>query len=108
MLADKHRARALANEQTIADLGDWVAKPHVRPTVIEDFWGAAFHWIAYASQTKHGKHKDKHKGLVAFLRDDLQEQDISDRWGRLENLRNASWYGNEPPEFAVQQAHDLW
>ncbi|HEX6819186.1 MAG TPA: hypothetical protein VF120_12485 [Ktedonobacterales bacterium] len=79
MLADKNRARALANEQTIADLGDWVAKSHVRPTVIEDYWGAAFHWIAYATQTKYGKHKDKHKGLGPFLRNDLHEPTIAVR-----------------------------
>jgi hypothetical protein len=89
MLADKHRAPALANEQTIADLGDWVAKPYVRPTVIEDYWGAAFHWIAYACQTKHSKHKDKHQGLAPFLRNDLHEPTVADRWQALEDVRNA-------------------
>ena len=70
--------------------------------------GAAFHWIAYACQQKHGKHKDKHQGLVSYLRDDIAEPVIADRWRALEDLRNAGWYGNSPPETSVQRAYDLW
>ena len=108
MLAENHRARALAHEQTIADLGDPVAKPYIRPTVIEDYWGPAFHWIAYACTQKHGAHRDQHQGLVSFLRDTAHEPTIADRWRAIEDVRNAGWYGNEPLPEAVERARDPW
>ncbi len=107
MLADAHRQAALDDEQALADLGDPAAKPYIRPTVIEGHWGAAFHWIAYGCQTKHGKHKERERGLVAFL-GSLGESSLAERWRALEEIRNAAWNTSDISESAVQSAHDVW
>jgi hypothetical protein len=65
MLADMHRQAALDNEQAATLLGDPAARPFVRRAVIELYWGASFHWIAYGCQRKHGKQGESHEaGLV--------------------------------------------
>src|SRR5690348_3997367 len=40
------------------DMGDPATKPYLARAVIELYWAAAFHWIAYGCQRKHGKHKE--------------------------------------------------
>jgi hypothetical protein len=107
MLADKHRARALGNEQAVTDLGDWVAKPYVRPTVVEGYWGAALHWVAYGCEMRYGRHKEREGGLVSFLRG-LGESSVADRWRTVEAIRNEAWNTCDIPESAVQSAHDEW
>ena len=69
MLGDDHRTAAEEIERTLSDMGDPATKPYIGRTVIESYWGAAFHWIAYGCQRKHGKHKENHTHLVTYLRD---------------------------------------
>ena len=77
MLADAHRQAAIDIEQTITDLGDPASKPHISRLLIEAYWGSAFHWIAFACQQKHGKHKENHTQLARFLRD-MSELEVAD------------------------------
>jgi hypothetical protein len=107
MLADAHRQAAEDDEKALADLGDPAVKPYIGRAVIELCWGAAFHWIAYACQQKHGKHKEHHSGLVAYLRQ-LGEPDAADRWETLERARNTGWYGHGKTLADVQNAERLW
>jgi hypothetical protein len=65
MLADAHRNAAEDIEAAIASL---VASPRATRLIIEGAWGAAFHWIAFGCDTKHGKHQESHARLGTFLR----------------------------------------
>jgi hypothetical protein len=47
MRADAHQQRALRLEHALTLLGDPAADPDIVPTVVESYWGAAFHWIAF-------------------------------------------------------------
>lgn len=76
MLRDAHRQAAVDIEQAIARLGDPSADPFLGRSLIELYWGAAFHWIAYGAQLKHGKHKENHTKLGQFLRD-VGEPDVA-------------------------------
>ena len=67
MNASDHRAAAEDIERANADLGDPAAKPYIRRTMIENYFGSAFSWIAYGTSTKHGQHKENHSGLVSYL-----------------------------------------
>lgn len=78
MLADMHRQAALDNEQAATLLGDPATRSFVRRAIIELYWGASFHWIAYGCQRKHGKHKENHTKLVSYLRD--QGEDAMAAW----------------------------
>lgn len=69
MLADAHRQAAEDIERSIVDMGDPATKPYLARSVIELYWGAAFHWIACGTQRKHGKHKENHTKLARYLRD---------------------------------------
>jgi hypothetical protein len=61
MLADAHRVAA-------EDIDAMGASPRASWLIIEGAWGAAFHWIAFACQTKHGKHQESHARLGTFMR----------------------------------------
>ena len=50
-------------------LGDPAKDLDIVPAVVENYWGAAFHWIAFACQQKHGQHKENHTQLAKYLRD---------------------------------------
>jgi len=67
MLADAHRQAAEDIERAITGLGDPHAKPYLGRSIIEMYWGASFHWIAYGCQQKHGKHKENHTKLVSYV-----------------------------------------
>jgi hypothetical protein len=107
MLTDAHRQAALDDEQTIADRGDPAAKPYIARGVIELYWVAAFQWIAYGCQLKHGKHKENHTKLVSYLRD-IGEPTMASRWESLEKVRNGGFYGHQNAPADVQEAHDFW
>lgn len=107
MLADAHREAALDYEDTIArmaNLADW---PRANRSLIGDYWGAAFHWIAYACQQKHGRHKENHSGLVSYLRN-LGEHEAASHWENLENVRNGGVYGHQNALADVQEARRIW
>ncbi len=107
MLADAHRDAAEGIEQVIADIGDVTGKPYATRSVIELYWGAAFHWIAYGTQLKHGKHKENHTKLARYLRD-LGEPTIGGFWDSLENRRAGGMYGNQTAPLDVAEARRLW
>lgn len=90
MRADAHQQRALQLEHAINLLGDPTADPDIAPTLIENYWAAAFHWIAFGCQQQHGQHKENHTQLGRYLRD-LGEPAIATRWDVIRT--NASgWY----------------
>jgi len=83
---EAHEQRALQLEHAITLLGDPVTDPDVVPSLIENYWGAAFHWIAIGCQRKHGQHKENHTQLGRYLRD-LNEAAMSGRWNSIERIR---------------------
>lgn len=107
MLADAHRDAALDIEDTLARMSDPAAWPRANRMLIDGYWGASFHWIAYGCQQKYAKHKEKHSGLVAFLRE-IGEPDVAVWWEALENIRNAGWYGHQAEPDNVQKAQARW
>src|SRR5262249_7280732 len=89
------------------DLGDPATKSYIGRTVIESYWGAAFHWIAYGCDRKHGKHKENHSKLVSFLRD-LGEGAVSNLWDNREKSRSGGWYGHQTARPDVLEAQGYW
>jgi hypothetical protein len=107
MRAEDHERRALQLEHANSVLGDPATDPDLIPTVIENFWGAAFHWIAYGRQHQHGQHKENHTQLSRYLRD-LNEPSIASHWDSLEHSRQGAMYGHAANVPDVQQAQDDW
>lgn len=107
MLADAHRAAAEDIERTITDLGPIGTKPYIGRSVIELYYGAAFHWLAYGCARKHAKHKENHSGLVSYLRS-LGEAAAATHWENLESIRNGGWYGHKNSESEVLEAETNW
>jgi hypothetical protein len=100
MLQDAHKTRAEDIERDIPNItsGSYI---------IEGYWGAAFNWIAYSCERKHGQHREKHDGLVGYLRT-LNKGQIADAWEALENVCIGAWYGTKTDDPAVQKARHLW
>jgi hypothetical protein len=98
-----HRTTAEELEQTIQQLKSIGGSPRV---IIETAWGAGYHWIAYGCQRKHGKHLDKHQGLVKYL-EGLNEAWVADIWRDFEVVRTGGWYGHQYSQANVQQAITL-
>lgn len=107
MLADAHQKAALDIERVVADLGDPTTKPYIGRGVIELYWGAAFHWIAYGCQQKHSKHKENHTHLVSYLRD-LGEPTVANLWDALDKRRVGGWYGAQAAPGDVDHAKGFW
>ena len=107
MRGDAHRQAALDIEQAIAKLGDPAANPALGRSIIELYWGASFHWLAYGCDRKHGKHKETHDKLGKFLRD-IGEPAMAARWDALDNDRRGGWYGHHASIMDVADAHDGW
>jgi hypothetical protein len=103
MLADAHRQAAGDIEATIARVQ---ADPRAARVVIESCWGAAFHWIAFGTQQKHGQHQESHTRLGRALRG-YGESVTADRWQALDRVRQGGWYGGQTDTAAVQQVVDL-
>lgn len=107
MRADAHQQRAQQLEHSIATLGDPITDPDLVPALVELYWGAAFHWIAYGCQRKHSQHKENHTQLARYLRD-LGEPLMGDAWARLETRRQGAMYAyNAAPDDAAK-ARDDW
>jgi hypothetical protein len=107
MRVDAHQQRAQQLEHSIGTLGDPTADPDQAPGIIELYWGAAFHWIAYGCQTKHGKHKENHTQLGRYLRD-LGESTVGDAWDRLELKRQGAMYAYTATPEQAAKARDDW
>ena len=91
MRADTHQQRALQLEHAIAVLGDPAVDPDTSITLIESYWGAAFHWVAHGCQQKHGRHKENHTRLAQYLCD-LGEPTIGAYWDNMESTRQGAMY----------------
>ncbi|HKV83685.1 MAG TPA: hypothetical protein VJN88_03965 [Ktedonobacterales bacterium] len=91
MRVDAHQKRAQQLEHALSMLADPTSDADVVPAVIEMYWGAAFHWIAFGCQNKHRKHKENHIQLGRYLRD-LGESRIAATWDRLELKRQGGMY----------------
>lgn len=107
MRADAHEQRARQLEHANAVLGDPAADPDLAPSIVENYWAAAFHWLAYGCQQKHGQHKENHTQLGRYLRD-LGETAMADRWDDLERTRQGALYAYKTDLASVSQAHDDW
>ena len=107
MRADAHQQRAQQLEHSAAALGDPATDPDQAPGLIEMYWGAAFHWIAYGCQQKHGKHKENHTQLARYLRD-LGEPTIAAAWDRLEGRRQGAMYAYLTAPTDVAHVQDDW
>ncbi len=66
MRADAHQQRALQLEHAMRILGDATADPDIVPSLIENYWGAAFHWIASGCQRKYVSTKRITRNLGAI------------------------------------------
>jgi hypothetical protein len=75
-------------------------------SAIEGAWGAAFHWIAFGCDTKHGKHQESHARLGTFLRS-LGETSTADNWERLDQVRQGGWYGSKTDPTTQRAALDI-
>ena len=107
MRADAHQQRAQQFEHAIAALGDPSADPDLGPTLIENYWAAAFHWIAFGCQAKHGRHKENHTQLARYLRDN-GEPAIGDAWDRMELTRQGAMYAYGTAPEDVAEAQRTW
>lgn len=88
-------------------LGDPAADPDLGPGLIEILWSAAFHWIAYGCQRKHGQHKENHTQLGRYLRD-MGDTVVAFHWDSLEHARRGAMYGHAATLADVQQAQTDW
>jgi hypothetical protein len=107
MRADAHQQRAEQLEHACTALGDPTVDPDMGPGIIEMYWGAAFHWIAYGCQRKHGKHKESHSQLARYLKD-LGEPAIGATWDRLESARQDAMYAYRAAPDDVERARKAW
>jgi len=107
MRADAHQQRAQQLEHATILLGDPAADPDIGPSLIENYWAAAFHWLAFGCQQKHGKHKENHTQLGRYL-DDLAESDMADHWNRLERTRHRAMYAYQVALPDVERARTDW
>jgi hypothetical protein len=106
MRADGHEQYALQLEHAITALGDSAADRNIALHLVEYYWAAGFHWIAYGCQQKHGHHKENATQLSRYLHD-LDEPTIGAVWDRLEN-RQGSLLAYQAALDDVQQARDDW
>jgi hypothetical protein len=103
MKADAHRQHAESLERAISLAQQ---DPSTSVAIIEDAWGAAYHWISYGCIQKHQQHRDKHQGLAAYLVS-LGEQEMAQWWRDFEALRQAGFYGNQIGESEVKESLEL-
>lgn len=103
MLAAAHRKAAEDVEATITPLA---SSPQAARIVIEGAWGAAFHWIAFGCDTKHGAHQESHARLATYLHAH-GEAAVAGWWDQLDRLRTGGWYGQRTDSTSVAQSLDL-
>ncbi len=60
MKADAHRRPALSLERAIALAS---SDPTTSVALLENAWGAAYHWISYGCTQKYQQHRDLAPGL---------------------------------------------
>lgn len=103
MRGDDHEQRALALER---DVGSLEASGGSGASIVELLWGAGFQWIAFGCQRKWGEHKEKHEGLVRYLRD-RNANETATLWNALEQFRQGAFYGHQDQAVVIHQAKDL-
>ncbi len=103
MPAIAHQRAAEDIDATITPL---VVSGQAARVVIEGAWGAAFHWIAFGCETKHGQHQESHARLATFLRT-IGEPAVGAWWDQLDRLRQGGWYGSRTDPASVGLAMDM-
>ncbi len=73
------------------------------PSVIEDIFDAAVHYIAYSINIKYGKDIDSHSRQKRFLRQN-EENEIYDSFMEIEQIRIGSVYGGSWNGERIQKA----
>jgi hypothetical protein len=68
MNAEGHLQRAISLEETISYLLSAPQPEQHVASIVEDMYGAAQQYIAYALEIRHSDHSDTHAGLVRRLR----------------------------------------
>src|SRR5262249_16869064 len=107
MRADGHQRRAEQFEHSIDVLGNPDADPDLAPSLIEFYWAATFHWIAYGCQAKHGKYKEHETQLGQYLRD-VGELAVGETWDRFETVRWDAMFASRTHFELVARARDDW
>jgi hypothetical protein len=107
MRADGHEHHARQLEHALTLLGDPITDPDIAISLIEHYWAAGFHWVAYGCQVKHGKHKENHTQLGRYLRD-LGESTVAEVWDRLELKRQGAMYAYAATPEQAAKARDDW
>lgn len=74
--------------------------------IIEGLYGAAHHYIAYALQTKHGAHSDKHSQDFLVLKE-YGLEDIRSKFETLDGIRTGDFYGGRTDGERVSRARKL-
>jgi hypothetical protein len=97
-----HLEKARKIEKSLAKL----SPPNDLELFTEGIFGAAQHYIAYATQTKIEKHLDSHEGLSRFLRDNGFE-DTSELFNAIDIIRQGRWYGRKGDSETAKQLQKL-
>jgi len=74
--------------------------------IIEGLYGAAHHYIAYALQTMHDEHSDKHSQDPVFLKK-YGYHDIRSKFEVLDSLRAGNFYGSRTNGERIRKAKQL-
>lgn len=106
MNADGHLQKAQELEGTIEFLMSDPQKERHVASIVETFYGAAQHLIAYALQTRHGTHLDTHAGVARLLREQDHEE-IADLFVELDELRMGRWYGGKGNGKAIERCREI-
>ena len=103
MKADAHRKHAESFERTITLAQQ---DPETSVGIIENAWGAAYHWTCYGCIQKYQQHRDEDEGLAACL-ESLDEQELAQWWRDIEDLRQAGFFDNRTGANEVQGMLEL-
>lgn len=77
------------------------------PSVIEDIFDAAVHYLAYSINIKYGKDIDSHSGLKRFLRNN-NENKVHNAFSEIEYIRIGSVYGGSWNGYRIKKALENW
>ncbi len=106
MNADGHLQRARELEETIAYLLAALQPERHVASIVENIYGAAQQYIAYALEIRHGEHSDTHAGLVRRLRN-YGYPDIAQLFLEIEGLRMGRWYGKQGDGETIAKCQQL-
>lgn len=105
MKAEGHLAKAKEIQESIEILRKDSAEKHV-VSITEMCYGVAQHLISYGMEKKYGRHLDTHVGIPHELRL-LDEDEIAQKFERLDTLRHGRWYGKQGNGEVVKECLNL-